>query len=119
MERDEVTWDEGLAAFENEPVAVPAIVLAEILVGVRLAENARRRRSRQAKIDALVVRLPIIELGAEAARRWADLFADLRSEGRAIPANDLMVAATALHVEYGVLVGPDGEVHFSRVPRAS
>jgi predicted nucleic acid-binding protein len=32
-----------------------------------------------------------------------------------IPANDLAVAATALHLEYGVLVGPEDEAHFRRV----
>jgi predicted nucleic acid-binding protein len=33
-----------------------------------------------------------------------------------IPANDLVVAATALELEYGVLVGPTDEAHFRRVP---
>ena len=33
-----------------------------------------------------------------------------------IPANDLAVAATALQLEYGVLVGPQDEAHFRRVP---
>ena len=33
-----------------------------------------------------------------------------------MPANDLAVAATALHVGFGVLVGVRDEAHFRRVP---
>jgi hypothetical protein len=33
------------------------------------------------------------------------------------PANDLVVAATALELGYGVLVGPAGAAHFQRVPK--
>jgi hypothetical protein len=32
-----------------------------------------------------------------------------------IPANDLAVAATARHLDYDVLIGPEGEKHFSSV----
>jgi len=53
---------------------------------------------------------------AETAERWADLFATLQRAGSLIPANDLTVAATALQVGFGVLVGPRDEAHFRRVP---
>jgi predicted nucleic acid-binding protein len=33
-----------------------------------------------------------------------------------IPSNDLAVAATALELGYGVLVGPRDEGHFRQVP---
>jgi hypothetical protein len=33
-----------------------------------------------------------------------------------IPANDLAVAATAVHLEFGVLVGPKDEEHYRRIP---
>ncbi|MGH7551926.1 MAG: hypothetical protein ACREMQ_02735, partial [Longimicrobiales bacterium] len=49
------------------------------------------------------------------ANRWAALFAGLTRQGRMIPANDLAVAATALHLGFGVLLGPTGEDHFERV----
>ena len=34
-----------------------------------------------------------------------------------IPGNDLMVAATALQLGFGVLVGPQDERHFRAVPK--
>ena len=33
-----------------------------------------------------------------------------------IPSNDMAVAATALHLDYGVLAGPMDEAHFRTVP---
>jgi predicted nucleic acid-binding protein len=39
----------------------------------------------------------------------------LHRAGTPIPGNDMMVAATALELNFGVLVGPGDEVHFRRV----
>ena len=50
------------------------------------------------------------------AERWAQLFATLQRRGRLIPGNDLAVAATALELGFGVLVGPRDEQHFRAVP---
>lgn len=114
IERASGGWLEGLP--DDEPAAVPAIVYAELLVGARLADQPRRAAARRAKIDALVSLVPILPFGASAAERWADLFASLSRDGRLIPANDLAVAATALELDYGVLVGPRDEGHFRQVP---
>lgn len=46
----------------------------------------------------------------------ARLVATLTRRGRLIPANDLAVAATALDLDFGVLVGPADEAHFRSVP---
>lgn len=106
-------WSESLSA---EPVAIPAIVYAELLAGVELADTPARAASRQAKISALVARAPVVEFDKEIAARWARLFATLHEEGTMIPSNDLAAAATALHLDFGVLVGPQDERHFRRVP---
>jgi predicted nucleic acid-binding protein len=95
---------------------VPAIVYAELLVGVRLADTAARASGRRARIDALVARCPVVDFDRSIADRWADLFAALSRQGLLIPANDLAVAATALHLELAVLIGPRDEAHFRRVP---
>ncbi|MBI4539475.1 MAG: PIN domain-containing protein [Gemmatimonadetes bacterium] len=116
IERGMAAWDEALSALGAEPVALPAIAYAELLAGVRLADSPARAASRQAKIDALLSRVPVLEFGREAAERWADLFAALQRGGKLIPSNDLIVAAAALHLGFGVLVGPVGEEHFRRVP---
>jgi predicted nucleic acid-binding protein len=58
-----------------------------------------------------------VEFGREVAERWAHLFAQLRRRGQLIPANDLAVAATALHLGFGVIVGGSDEERFHRFPK--
>lgn len=100
----------------EEVVVLPAIVYGELLAGALLADSALRAAHRNAKIAALAARVPLIEFGREVAERWADLFADLSRRGQLIPANDLAVAATAIHLGFRVLVGHRDEAHFRRVP---
>lgn len=116
IEREGSDWEPLLARLGNEVVVLPAIVYGELLVGVKLAGSAARASSRRAKIAAFVERVPLVEFGREVAERWAELFAQLSRRGELIPANDLAVAATALHLDFGVLVGGRDEEHFRRVP---
>jgi tRNA(fMet)-specific endonuclease VapC len=114
LERSAGSWSDGLPA--DERASVPAIVYAELLAGVHLADHPRRAARRRAKIEALLSAAPIVEFGPAVAERWADLHARLSRDGRLIPANDLAVAATALELGYGVLVGPRDEARFRQVP---
>ena len=88
---------------------------AELLVGVPPARRASQAATRCARIDALTARLSIIDFNAAVARRWARVFVELCRAAEPFPANDLAVAATALHLEFTVLVGPSGEGNFRRV----
>ena len=60
--------------------------------------------------------MPIVDFNPPIAEEWARLFTELRRAGQLIPPNDLAVAATAVHLGFTVLVGPDDERHFRRVP---
>ena len=114
LERSRTPWADSVP--DNESASIPAIVYAELLVGVHLADSRQRAAGRLAKVKALVSAVRIIDFDAAVAERWADLYARLSREGRLIPANDLAVAATALAHDCGVLVGPGGEAHFRAVP---
>ena len=109
------TWSDLLGPAAMEPSVLPAIVVAEVLVGVHLANSPARAALRRARIDALTTRFPVIPFDAGVAAIWAELVAKLTRKGALIPANDLAVAATALHLGFPVLVGPDDEKHFRRV----
>lgn len=115
VERAGSDWPELIEAYEAEPVALPAIVYAELLVGVALADTPKRAKRRRQGLDVLAGSVQIVEFGMAIAERWAALFADLTSSGRLIPSNDMAVAATALHLGYGVLAGPMDEGHFRSV----
>ena len=116
LERAGSRWEQLVSACAAETLAMPAIVYAEILVGVLLADSAERAARRRARLDALADLVPIVEFDRQVAAVWADLFATLSRAGTMIPANDLAVAATALHLDYGVCVGPADERHFRLVP---
>lgn len=115
-ERAATSWEEGLASIGSEPAALPAIVCAELLAGVHLAESAARAETRRAKIHALIAKVPVVDFGLPIAERWAELFAILNRQGQLIPTNDLAVASTAIYLGFGVLVGPRDEAHFRSVP---
>ena len=108
-------WARQLQQLATEPVVLPAIVLAEILVGVAMADTAIRAAARRARVDALVAHVPVVDFDSEVAEEWARLFAALSRSGRMIPSHDLAVAATARRLQFGVLVGPSDEKHFKMV----
>lgn len=111
----ESAWAGQFRQLASEPVVIPAIVLAEVLVGVAMADTAVRVAARRARIDAFVAQVPVVDFDSEIAEEWARLFAILSRHGQMIPSNDLAVAATARRLQFGVLVGPSDEKHFRMV----
>jgi predicted nucleic acid-binding protein len=115
LERRGPEWAMTDSPLFDEPAVIAAIAYAEVMVGVRLADTAARARQRKARIDALVSHCGIVEFNRTTAERWSEIFAQLNRDGRMIPSNDIAVAATALELDFGVLVGPADEKHFRRV----
>jgi predicted nucleic acid-binding protein len=115
LERADAGWDRLLEEYRGEVIAVPAVVLAELLVGVHLSRG-RRAQLKRASIEAFVQRAALVGFGREISERWAELFAALKRGGQLIPANDIAVAATALHLGFHLIVGEEDERHFRRVP---
>lgn len=105
-----------LGPLAAEPTVIPATVLGELLIGAHMADTPARAMHRKARIDALTMRCPIVEFGQSIAERWSNLFSDLNSAGEMIPSNDICIAATAVHLGFGVLVESHDESHFRRVP---
>ncbi|HZR06400.1 MAG TPA: PIN domain-containing protein [Candidatus Udaeobacter sp.] len=99
----------------EEDLIVPAIVWAEALAGVRLADTPLRAAQRRARLEAVRVHVPIEPFSAEIAEYYADIFAELMHSGQMIPQNDIAVAATARAAGFGVLTGPQDEKHFKRI----
>ena len=115
IERSGGGFGDVLADHGRDPVAMPAIVWAELLVGVRLAKGARRAAQRRAWLEQVRLRVPLIEFDDRVAEHYADIFAECTKAGKMIPQNDMAVAATARCYGYRVLIGPKGEEHFRRV----
>jgi predicted nucleic acid-binding protein len=116
-----VAWERALnagqsvALDDDEELIMPAVVWAEALAGVRLADSAVRAARRMARLDSLRRAMEIEPFTAEIAEHHADIVAELAQSGTMIPQNDIAVAATARCFGCGVLVGPKDEDHFRRI----
>jgi predicted nucleic acid-binding protein len=92
-------------------LAISVITYGEVWEGVLYSANrplnTARWRSFVAGVDVLAVTLPVAEL-------WGDLRGLLRSTGRRLDDNDLLIAATAM--ELGLCLVSRNVKHFARVP---
>lgn len=79
---------------DDDDVAIAAITVAELLVGVALADGARRS-SRSAFVRSVLDTIPVEDYDVQVARSHATLLAETRSSGRPRGAHDLIIAATA------------------------
>ena len=78
----------------EDDVVVAAVTVAELLVGVELAE-AQYREQRAAWVEGLLAALRIEDYDLDVAREHARLLAHVKRVGEPRGAHDLSVAATA------------------------
>lgn len=93
MERSNTDLDAAIG--DEDDVAIAAITVAELQVGVELSKG-KTRHSRQELLNEILVSLPIVDYDIEVARVHADLLVTVRRQGRPRGAHDLIIAATAL-----------------------
>jgi len=79
---------------DDDDAAIAAITVAELLVGVHLADDAHRP-DRQALVDDIIDVVPIVDYDQAVAASHAELLAFVRRQGRPRGAHDLIIAATA------------------------
>ncbi|MET8156710.1 PIN domain-containing protein [Sphaerisporangium sp. NPDC005289] len=91
-ERGKVSVDTVIG--DADDVAIAAITVAELLVGVEMADTARRP-NRQAFVDDVLALIPVEEYSTDVARVHARLMAHVRRVGKPRGAYDLLIAATA------------------------
>ncbi len=86
---------EWLRRHERE-IAVDPVILGEVRFGIVLLRKGRKRTRLEEWFNAGVERLHCLPWDAPTGLRWAQLVADLRAAGRAMPIKDSLIAATAL-----------------------
>lgn len=84
---------QGLADDEDD-VALAAITIAELYLGLHLGGEERRKRREEFLSEVLAV-FVIEPYGVDSAKEHAMLLAETRRSGRSRGAHDLMIAATA------------------------
>ncbi len=96
-------------------IAVSPIVLGELGTGFRGGGRLERNRELLSKF-LQSPRVRTLNLDAETAERYAQIYDSLRRAGTPIPTNDIWIAASAM--QFGLLlVTTDG--HFERVVQIS
>ena len=77
-------------------IAVDPIILGEIRFGIHLLPAGKRRRRLERWFNEGVAKIVCLPWEAAMGLRWANLLADLRASGQALPIKDSLIAATAL-----------------------
>jgi tRNA(fMet)-specific endonuclease VapC len=116
-ERDQRDIEAQLAEHADEDVAISAITASELLHGVHRAATPARRSQREAFVEGLLSRLPIISFDLVTSRIHARLSAELAVKGIAVGAHDLIIAATAM--ARGHVVATRDERSFPKIPGLS
>jgi tRNA(fMet)-specific endonuclease VapC len=94
-------------------VAIAAITVAELQVGVELSEG-RTKKARKELLEEILTVIPIVDYDLAVARAHAQLLLAVRQQGRPRGAHDLIIAATALSSKCSVITADRSA--FSELP---
>lgn len=84
----------GKLISDDDDVAISAITVAELLVGVELA-SSRNREARKRFVDDVIETIPVLGYDLTVAAEHARLLSHVRASGHPRGAHDLIIAATA------------------------
>ena len=98
----------------GENFFISAITASELLHGVHRAAPADQRVKREAFVERLLAKIPVIPFDLVVARSHARLWAELAAQGVAVGQHDLIIAATAL--TYGHKVATFDQRSFPKIP---
>lgn len=101
-ERGELDLEKILRDSFDEEIAIAAITASELLHGVHRLKGGMKQARAERFVEALLDRLPVMPFDMAAARVHARLGSELAAKGIAVGAHDLMIAATAVAVDFDV-----------------
>lgn len=116
-ERGRLIVEHLLTGDSEEEMFLSVVTASELLHGVHRADNPGARARRAAWVEAILERLPLLPIDLSVARAHAQLWAQLRSEGRMIGAHDLWIAASCIACGFALATANVRE--FERVPGLS
>ncbi len=96
VERGALDLEATIESLTDTDLALASITASEMLHGVHRARASARRSRREAFVETLLSRLPVLPFDLIAARVHARLSARQARRGRAVGAHDLLIAATAI-----------------------
>lgn len=103
IERSRESLDALTAGREDECFGVSAVTAAELLHGVERADTEDRRLRRQAFVEKVIESFPVFPFDLIVSRIYARIWAAIARKGLVVGAHDLIIAATAMSLDYTVV----------------
>jgi predicted nucleic acid-binding protein len=94
----------------EEEIAVDPIIIGELRTGILCLPSGARRKRLEEWFQRVSGSLHCLSWDFDTGMRWAQLLADLRRAGRAMPLKDSLIAASAL--QHGLTVATRNEQDF-------
>ena len=95
-------------------IGLSVVTIVELVHGIQRADSEERRQRRQAFVDELIRDVPVHPITIETARIAGRIEGDQAAQGVTIAFEDLLIAATALQLGFGVVTG--NVRHFEKIP---
>jgi tRNA(fMet)-specific endonuclease VapC len=95
-------------------IALSVVTIVELTHGVQRAKLEERKLRRQAFVDELIRDVPVYPVTVETAKLAGRIEGEQAERGVSIPFEDLLIAATALELGFGVVTG--NVRHFQQIP---
>ncbi|MBA4419419.1 MAG: VapC toxin family PIN domain ribonuclease [Syntrophus sp. (in: bacteria)] len=92
-----------IAGREEESFGISVVTVAELLHGVERADSEARMIKRQAFVEKVIELFPVYPFDTSAARIYARIWASLIKKGITVGAHDLIIAATAISLDFSVI----------------
>lgn len=103
IERGHVSLDVLIAGRAEEPFGISVITAAELLHGVERADTEERKLRRQAFVEKVIESFPVFPFDLMVGRIYSHIWAAVARKGWIVGAHDLIIAATAISLDYTVV----------------
>ena len=103
LERNRQKIEEIIQGREDESFGISVITVAELLHGVERADTETRKIKRQAFVEKVIEFFPVHDFDVTIARIYARIWASLVQKNLTVGAHDLIIAATAISLNYTVV----------------
>jgi predicted nucleic acid-binding protein len=103
LERNRGVVENLVAGRENEPFGISVATVAELLHGVERADTDTRKIKRQAFVEKVIEMFPVFPFDIGVARIYTRIWTSLVQRGFTVGSHDLIIAATAISLDYTVI----------------
>ena len=102
---------------DNErEIWIDPVILGEIRFGILLLPTGTRRRRLERWFNNGIKKIRCLDWDAQVGLRWAELLAQLRSSGKAMPIKDSFIAASALRYQLSLVTRNSSDFQHAGVP---